>query len=205
MDSTVICADGVRRCKWAASSDAFIKYHDEEWGVPQADDCVLYEKLCLEAFQSGLSWRTILEKRDNFRHAFDGFDFTKVKDYGAPDVARLMADSGIIRHKGKILATIHNAARMIDCIEEFGSFAAFVWGFEPVLGEDFVPQSVAVSDASIVLAKALKKRGWKFVGPTTVYAFMQAMGLVNDHATTCTRRPIVEELRRNFIRPQFTK
>ena len=134
MDSTVICADGVRRCKWAASSDAFIKYHDEEWGVPQADDCVLYEKLCLEAFQSGLSWRTILEKRDNFRHAFDGFDFTKVKDYGAPDVARLMADSGVIRHKGKILATIHNAARMIDAIEEFGSFAALFGVSNPFWG-----------------------------------------------------------------------
>jgi DNA-3-methyladenine glycosylase I len=201
MDSSVLCEDGLRRCKWAASSDAFIKYHDEEWGVPQADDIVLFEKLCLEAFQSGLSWRTVLEKRNNLRNAFDGFDFNKVKDYDTRDVERLLADSGIIRHKGKILAVINNAARIVECIDEFGSFAAFVWGFEPVLGEDFVPQSVSLSDVSEALAKALKKRGWKFVGPTTAYAFMQAMGLINDHATGCFRRPVVEELRRNFTRP----
>lgn len=193
--------DGQCRCAWAGAVEAFLPYHDAEWGYPVGDDIRLFEKLCLESFQSGLSWRTILEKRENFRAAFDGFDFNKVADYGAADVDRLLADAGIVRHRGKIEAVINNAARARELVAEAGSIAAFVWSFEPAPEDLGVPQTQSTSPASVALSKALKKRGWKFVGPTTAYAFMQAMGLINDHAEGCVMRVKAAEARRQFAKP----
>jgi DNA-3-methyladenine glycosylase I len=165
------------------------------------DDRRLFEKLCLEGFQSGLSWRTILAKRENFRAAFDGFDFHAMARYGEADVARLLADAGIVRHRGKIEAVIHNAGRAQALAEEAGSLAAYFWRYEPAAEALATPQTVSVSPESIALSKDLKKRGWKFVGPTTVYAFMQAMGLVNDHAEGCVTRAEVARARAAFRRP----
>ena len=193
--------DGQCRCAWAGAAEAFLPYHDTEWGYPVGDDIRLFEKLCLESFQSGLSWRTILDKRENFRAAFDGFDFNKVADYGAADVDRLLADAGIVRHRGKIEAVINNAARARELVAEAGSIAAFVWSFEPAPEDLGVPQTQSTSPASVALSKALKKRGWKFVGPTTAYAFMQAMGLINDHAEGCVMRDKAAEARRQFVKP----
>jgi DNA-3-methyladenine glycosylase I len=201
MTSLYTAPDGHCRCAWVAGVEAFLPYHDTEWGYPVSDDIRLFEKLCLESFQSGLSWRTILAKRENFRAAFDGFDFNKVAAYGEDDVARLLADAGIVRHRGKINAVINNAARAQELVAEAGSIAAFVWSFEPAAADLAEPQRQSTSPASIALSKALKKRGWKFVGPTTVYAFMQAMGLINDHATGCSMRARAEEMRANFTRP----
>jgi DNA-3-methyladenine glycosylase I len=201
MTTTVPGPDGRPRCGWCGTVPAFFPYHDSEWGFPVADDRRLFEKLCLESFQSGLSWRTILDKRENFRSAFDGFDFHKIAAYGDADVARLLADAGIVRHRGKIEAAINNAARAVALIEEAGSLAAYVWGFEPPARDLAAPQSQTTSAASVALSKDLKKRGWKFVGPTTIYAFMQAMGLINDHATGCVMRAEAARARAAFRKP----
>lgn len=187
MSGTVPGPDGRPRCRWCAAAPEFLAYHDHEWGFPVADEVRLFEKLCLESFQSGLSWRTILSKRENFRAAFLGFDFRKVAFFGEADVVRLLADAGIVRHRGKIEAVINNARRARELVESEGSLAAFIWRFEP-MKDDAEPQSRSISPASEALSKELRKRGWKFVGPTTVYAFMQAMGLVNDHVEGCACR-----------------
>ncbi|MGG7568091.1 DNA-3-methyladenine glycosylase I [Rhodovulum sp. DZ06] len=190
--------DGVARCSWCASDDFYVDYHDREWGRPVADDRRLFEKICLEGFQSGLSWRTILVKRDNFRAAFEGFDFDKVAEFGASDVERLLGDAGIIRHRGKIEATINNAARAREMVQREGSLAAFVWRYEAAPA----PYEVrATSPESVAMSKELKKRGWKFFGPTTAYAFMQSMGLVNDHHPDCAHRAVCEAERAAFKRP----
>ena len=196
-------ADGVTRCAWGASTADYAEYHDTEWGVGVSDDTRLFEKICLEGFQSGLSWRTILAKRDNFRAAFQGFDFERVARYTKRDVERLLGDAGIVRHRGKIEATINNAQRACELVEAEGSLAAYVWRFEPDPSELAAPQSASTSPTSIALSKDLKKRGWKFVGPTTVYAFMQAMGLINDHVEDCVTRATVTRARKRF-RPPVT-
>lgn len=198
MDKTIVCTDGLERCRWCASAPEFLRYHDDEWGFPVADDRRLFEKLCLEGFQSGLSWRTILAKRENFRAAFCDFDFHQIANFGDNDVQRLMEDEGIIRHRGKIEAVINNArlARLI--VEREGSLAAWFWRYEPAPDEVNAPQTVSTSAASIALSRDMKKMGWKFVGPTTVYAFMQAMGLINDHAEHCVTRASVQQARERF-------
>jgi len=201
MQPTIPGPDGRTRCGWVAGVPEFLDYHDREWGYPVADDSRLFEKLCLEGFQSGLSWRTILNKRENFRAAFQGFDVDAVALFSKREVARLLAEPGIVRHRGKIEAVINNAKRAQELIAERGSLAAYVWGFEPDPAALPAPQSVSVSPASIALSKDLKKRGWKFVGPTTVYAFMQAMGLVNDHAGDCFVRDLARTARAGFARP----
>jgi DNA-3-methyladenine glycosylase I len=201
MTNTIPGPDGRPRCRWCAAAPEFFAYHDAEWGFPVGEDRRLFEKLSLEAFQSGLSWRTILAKRENFRAAFDGFDFHRIAAYGPADVARLLADSGIVRHRGKIEAVINNAARAIELVEEAGSLAAYLWRFEPKTEDLATPQTLTTSPASIALSKDLKRRGWAFVGPTTVFAFMQAMGLINDHAEGCAIRDEAEAARRHFRRP----
>jgi DNA-3-methyladenine glycosylase I len=193
--------DGGLRCRWCAAVPEFLPYHDEEWGFPVASDQRLFEKLCLESFQSGLSWRTILAKREGFRKAFHGFDFRRMAKYTERDVQRLLADANIVRHRGKIEAVINNARRTCELVEQEGSLAAFVWRFEPSPEELATPQSASTSDASIALSKELKKRGWTFVGPTTVYAFMQAMGLINDHALGCIVRERAAQARSGFNKP----
>ena len=201
MNTLINGPDGHPRCRWCASAPEFLAYHDTEWGFPVADDHRLFEKICLEGFQSGLSWRTILAKRENFRAAFCGFDFDKVARFTARDVERLLQDPGIVRHRGKIEAVIHNAARAQELVATHGSLASFFWRHEPDAGQLGEPQTASTSEASIALSKALKKLGWKFVGPTTVFAFMQAMGLVNDHATGCVIRPKAARARGAFRRP----
>lgn len=196
--------DGKPRCSWCYAAPEFFNYHDREWGYPVDDDIRLFEKLSLESFQSGLSWRTILAKRDNFRSAFHGFDFNKVALFTESDVERLLADKGIVRHRGKIEAVINNAKCAIEVVAQTGSLAAFFWSYEPSEEELAEPQTASTSEASKALAKELKKRGWKFVGPTTVYAFMQAMGLINDHAEGCVFRDEVKKAREKFIRPRMT-
>jgi DNA-3-methyladenine glycosylase I len=194
-------------CSWPGSDELYIRYHDDEWGRPVADDRRLFEKICLEGFQSGLSWITILRKRDNFRRAFKDFDPAAVARFTGRDVQRLLNDAGIVRHRGKIESTINNAGRALELIEERGSLAAYFWSWEPppasrprkltraqLMKMSTTPQSVALS-------KDLKQRGWTFVGPTTCYAFMQAMGLVNDHVEGCAVRAEVEQLRTQFLRP----
>jgi DNA-3-methyladenine glycosylase I len=190
--------DGIARCGWCAASEDYIAYHDKEWGFPVADDRRLFEKLCLEGFQSGLSWRTILMKRENFRTAFAGFDFDRVADFDESDVERLLQDAGIVRHRGKIEAVINNARRAQELVREKGSLAAYVWDFEP---SGDIPYLASTSPASVAMSKDLKKRGWKFVGPTTVHAFMQAMGLINDHAEGCAIRAQAEQARAGFQPP----
>jgi len=199
--------DGVVRCFWGASAAEYAAYHDTEWGFPVAEDRRLFEKLCLEGFQSGLSWLTILRKREGFRQAFAGFDFDRVARFGEKDVERLLADASIVRHRGKIEATINNAQRAVELVDEEGSLAAYVWRFEPdAAGRpkrmtwDTLLE-MAETPESRVLAKDLKRRGWRFVGPTTVYAFMQAMGLVNDHLHGCDARVEVERARAAFTPP----
>ena len=195
------------RCWWCLGSPEYLAYHDEEWGRPSRDETHLFELLTLEAFQSGLSWLTILRKREAFRRAFAGFDFREVARFGDRDVKRLLEDASIVRHRGKIESTINNARRAVELVETESSLAAFVWQFEPdraarpkrVTHEALA--GLAHTDASRALAKELKRRGWTFVGPTTVYAFMQAMGLVDDHIEGCDARPRVEEARASFTRP----
>ena len=203
--STIPGSDGRPRCRWCAAAPEFEAYHDHEWGFPVADDTRLFEKICLEGFQSGLSWRTILAKRENFRRAFSGFDFHQVARYGAREVARLLADEGIVRHRGKIEAAIHNAGRAVELREEFGSLAAYFWQFEVDAKNAPPPQSRSTSPESVALSKALKARGWKFVGPTTVFAFMQAMGLMNDHAQGCVIAGRVAKARRAFELPSGSR
>ena len=199
MSATVPGPDGRPRCGWCAAAPEFFDYHDREWGFPVADDIRLFEKLCLESFQSGLSWRTILAKRDNFRAAFAGFDFRKVALFDDANVARLLTDAGIVRHRGKIEATINNAARACEMVDTEGSLAAYFWRYAD--GDDAAPQSRSTSPQSMALSKDLRRRGWKFVGPTTVFAFMQAMGLINDHAEGCAIRAEVARARAAFQRP----
>jgi DNA-3-methyladenine glycosylase I len=201
MSATITGPDGKPRCRWCGAAPEFPDYHDREWGFPVSDDRRLFEKLSLESFQSGLSWRTILAKRDNFRTAFCDFDFDRIARFTERDVDRLLHDQGIVRHRGKIEATVNNAQRARDLIACDGSLAAFVWRYEPDAKALAEPQTVSTTAESIALSKELKKRGWKFVGPTTVYAFMQAMGLVNDHVEGCAIRSEVERARRNFRRP----
>ena len=201
MTKTILGPDNRPRCRWCAAAPEFFAYHDTEWGFPVGDDIRLFEKLCLESFQSGLSWRTILAKRENFRAAFHGFDFNRVALFTDADVQRLLGDAGIIRHRGKIEAVINNARRAQDLVKAEGSLAAFLWRYEPPSEALGTPQTASVSPASIALSKELKKRGWKFVGPTTIFAFMQAMGLINDHAEGCVIRAEADRARRAFTRP----
>ena len=201
MSKTVDGPDGKPRCGWCAAAPEFFDYHDREWGFPVDDDRRLFEKLCLESFQSGLSWRTILAKRENFRRAFQNFDFNKVSRFTERDVERLLADEGIVRHRGKIEAVINNAQRANEMVKQEGSIAAYIWRYEPAPDSQQLPQSASISETSVALAKDLKKRGWKFVGPTTVYAFMQAMGLINDHLEGCKSRSEVDRARKAFKRP----
>ena len=191
--------DGRPRCRWCAGAPEFLPYHDEEWGFPVGDDRLLFEKLALESFQSGLSWRTILNKREAFRAGFAGFEIDKVAAFAEADVERLLADAGIVRHRGKIEAVINNARRARELIAEAGSLAAFVWRYEPEAPG--LPQSRSTAPESVALSKALKQRGWRFVGPTTIFAFMQAMGLVNDHAEGCISRERASALRAAFTVP----
>ncbi len=186
----VIGDDGLARCWWGASSDDYIAYHDTEWGFGVTDDHKLFEKLCLEGFQSGLSWLTILRKRENFRAAFIGFDPGAVAMFDESDVERLLADAGIVRHQGKIRATINNATMALEMIEEFGSVASYFWPHATFVAPPI--DILSITETSTAVSKDLKKRGWKFVGPTTVYAFMQAMGLVNDHLDGCWVRDQAE-------------
>jgi DNA-3-methyladenine glycosylase I len=206
-DGVVAGADGRPRCAWPGADPLYLAYHDDEWGRPVADDCRLFEKLCLEGFQSGLSWLTILRKRENFRKAFAGFDFHKLARFGEADVSRCLADAGIVRHRGKIESVVNNARRALELIGEEGSLAAFLWRYEPKPAarpkrlDRATLMAMPKTAESEALSKALRKRGWSFVGPTTVYSFMQAMGLVNDHIEGCACRAAVEKERRGFKRP----
>jgi DNA-3-methyladenine glycosylase I len=199
--------DGVARCWWGAGDELYRTYHDREWGRPVGDDRALFEKLCLEGFMAGLSWLTILRKRENFRSAFADFEADAIAGFGQPEVDRLLADAGIVRHRGKIEAVINNARRCLDLRDEFGSLAAYAWGFEPAAADrpkEFDHASltaVTFSPEAGAMSRDLKRRGWAFVGPTTVYSFMEAMGLVNDHLTGCSVRPEVEAARDAFTRP----
>ena len=193
--------DGVSRCWWCGEHADYIAYHDDEWGVPTADDQRLFEKICLEGFQSGLSWLTILRKRDNFRNAFKEFDFEKVARFRSSSVERLLKDAGIVRHRGKIESTINNAKRALELIDEFGSLAAFFWRFEPETHPIF-DGNVSMTAESKLMSKELKKRGWSFVGPTTAYAFMQSLGIVNDHLPGCASFATIEKSRNQFRRPR---
>ena len=204
-DGIVVGDDDVARCWWADSAPEYRAYHDTEWGFPVSDDVRLFEKLSLEGFQAGLSWLTILRKREAFRRAFAGFDYERVARFGEHDVSRLLADAGIVRHRGKIEAVINNARRAVELVEAEGSLARYAWRFEPVARTHGLDRAalteLAVTAESKALAKDLKQRGWRFVGPTTVYAFMQAMGLVNDHLGSCHTHPVVEQARHDFRRP----
>jgi DNA-3-methyladenine glycosylase I len=201
--------DGVSRCWWAGSDPLYLHYHDQEWGRPVTDDSRLFEKICLEGFQAGLSWLTILRKRDAFRRAFADFDISRVARFGARDVNRLLGDAGIVRHRGKIESAVNNAERAETLIDEFGSLAAYVWQWEPDAKSrprritKAALMDLAVTPASKALSKDLKGRGWTFVGPTTIYAFMQAVGLVNDHIDGCVSRAAVETARSTLKRPVY--
>ena len=198
----VVGTDGVARCGWGASSPEYAAYHDDEWGRPVTDEIRLFEKLCLEGFQSGLSWITILRKRPSFRVAFAGFDPVRVAGFAETDVARLLADAGIVRHRGKIEATIANARAVVELWDAGGSLAGLIWSHEPsdVARQDFadLPAKTPESEA---LSKALKRRGFRFVGPTTCYAAMQAMGVVNDHLVDCHAHTVCDAARRDLTRP----
>lgn len=198
MEFTAIGDDGVRRCSWGNGSVDYASYHDGEWGRPVDDDRRLFEKLALEGFQSGLSWLTILRKREAFREAFEGFDIERVAQFGEDDVSRLIDDSRIVRHQGKIRSVINNAQRCLDVVDECGSLGALIWSFEPAPGP---PTVEATTTESVAMAQELKRRGFTFVGPTTAYAFMQSMGLANDHADGCAVREEIEVERSRFVRP----
>ena len=194
--------DGHRRCWWPGDDAQYVEYHDTEWGHPVTDDGRLFEKMCLEGFQAGLSWLTILRKRENFRSAFAQFDLDVVARFSEKDINRLLADAGIVRHRGKIEATINNAGRALDLIESGVTLHGHFWSFAVDVpfgrdGESVHPSGISsVSPSAIALSKDLKKRGWKFVGPTTVYSFMQSMGLVNDHLDGCMSQVACESERR---------
>jgi len=200
--------DSVERCWWGNGSEDYAAYHDNEWGYPVDDDYRLFEKICLEGFQSGLSWITILRKREGFRKAFKNFDFYKVADYSVKDVEKLLQNSAIVRHRGKIEATINNAKCAIEIAKEYGSLAAYIWSFEPTTKEPHAGKKPAKfpseTKTSQRLSKELKKKGWKFFGPTTAYAFMQAMGLVNDHQEGCFCFQKAIDLRKQFTPPTYT-
>jgi DNA-3-methyladenine glycosylase I len=200
-----IIENPIHRCQWCGNIPEFYPYHDAEWGYPVADDTRLFEKLCLESFQSGLSWRTILNKRNNFRAAFCRFDFYEIAKFTESDVVRLLQDAGIIRHRGKIESVINNAHQAIALVAEYGSLAAYVWQYEAADAQSLRASMRATSPESVAMAKDLKKRGWKFVGPTTAYAFMQAMGLVNDHAEHCAFRQKAIAARNAFTPPSPKK
>ena len=204
MGNTIAGPDGKPRCRWCSAAPEFFDYHDTEWGFPVSDDDRLFEKLSLESFRSGLSWRTILSKRENFRTAFHNFNFDKIARFTQRDVERLLKNEGIVRHRGKIEAVINNAQRAQELVEQEGSLASYIWRYEPSPEQLQEPQTASKSEGSIALSKDLKKKGWKFVGPTTVYAFMQAMGLVNDHAKGCVTRAKVDAARNSFQRPFHT-
>jgi DNA-3-methyladenine glycosylase I len=195
----------VGRCWWADSAPEYRAYHDTEWGFPVDDDVRLFEKLSLEGFQAGLSWLTILRKREAFRRAFAGFDFERIARFGERDLTRLLADAGIVRHRGKIEAVINNARRAVELVKAEGSLAGYLWRFEPAARTDGLDRAalaqLATTAESKALAGDLKRRGWRFVGPTTVYAFMQAMGLVNDHLDGCHAQAEVARARKRFKRP----
>ncbi len=200
--------DGVLRCWWAGDDPLYVTYHDREWGRPVTDDRLLFEKVCLEGFQAGLSWLTILRKRERFRRAFAGFDLARVARFGARDVSRLLADEGIVRHRGKIESAINNARRAQALVEEYGTLAAYFWRWQPAaqsrprrLTKDALVRLGAPAEA-VALSKDLKRRGWTFVGPTTIYAFMQAMGVVNDHIEGCTAREAIETARKRIALPR---
>ena len=201
MPQIFIGSDGNSRCVWCAATPQYLAYHDTEWGWPVDEDRRLFEKLCLEGFQAGLSWRTILEKRENFRKAFDRFEFERVAEFSERDVEGLLQDAGIIRHRGKIEAVINNARCAREMVKTEGSLAAFFWRYEPA-GQNTNPGTASTSPESVAMSKELKRRGWKFVGPTTMYSFMQAMGLVNDHAEGCMMRARIERARQEFVRPR---
>ena len=200
--------DGLKRCAWCQATPAYRHYHDHEWGFPVTDERRLFEKLCLEGFQAGLSWLTILNKRENFRRAFDSFDAERIAAYGARDVERLLGNAGIVRHRGKIESTINNARRALELRRAFGSLAAYAWQHEPAPKARprrltwAALSAMSTSPESVALSKDLKKRGWSFVGPTTVYAFMQAMGLVNDHVEGCSVRVAALQARRDLVAPR---
>jgi len=200
MVATEAGKDGQLRCAWCVGRALYEYYHDHEWGFPVVDDRRLFEKISLEAFQAGLSWYTILQKREHFRAAFAQFDFAKVAQFGEADVQRLLQDVGIVRHRGKIEAVVHNAARAVEMVAQEGSLAAFFWRFAPPQ-DSYGKQVLAQTAESQALSKALKKRGWKFVGPTTCYAFMQSMGMVNDHAAGCMTRADVAQAKSRFQLP----
>ncbi len=204
-DGLVLGSDGIVRCRWGESAPEYRSYHDHEWGQPVADDVRLFEKLSLEAFQAGLSWLTILRKREAFRSAFAGFDPDRVARFRARDVERLLGDAAIVRHRGKIEAVVNNAKRALELIETEGSLGAYLWRFEPEPRDGPVDETAlrerATAPEAKELARDLKRRGWRFLGPTTIYAFMQAMGLVNDHLSGCTARETVERARASFKRP----
>ena len=211
MTRAIVGTDGRARCHWCGDLPDYMAYHDAEWGFPVGDDRRLFEKVCLEGFQSGLSWLTILRKRENFRRAFAGFDPAKVARFGARDVTRLLGDEGIVRHRGKIEATIKNARRCLDLIETDGSLAAFAWRFEPIESErprrrtwDQL-RTITTTPTSIAMSRELKRRGWTFVGPTTMYALMQAMGLVNDHVDGCHVQGAADRARASFVRPVLAR
>jgi DNA-3-methyladenine glycosylase I len=203
----VIGEDGVARCWWCDGDSLYRQYHDAEWGRPAKDDRRLFEKLCLEGFQAGLSWLTILRKRENFRRAFKDFDIEAIARFGSRSVERLMTDTGIVRNRAKIEATINNARRCADLIDEFGSVAGYVWRYEPDAGsrppvmDHETLMRIDGSPEAKAMSKDLRRRGWSFVGPTTVYSFMEAMGLVNDHLDRCDVRSEVEAKRGAFKRP----
>lgn len=200
-------SDAGTRCWWCGNDPLYVHYHDKEWGRPVTDDIRLFEKICLEGFQAGLSWITILRKRENFRTAFDGFDYRKVARYDARKVEALLKNEGIIRHRGKIESTIGNAACAIEMEREFGSLAAYFWQWEPAKDDrpaafdEGTLRTTTLAKAATAMSKDLKKRGWRFVGPTTMYAFMQAMGMVNDHVEGCSCRREIEKIRKGFVRP----
>ena len=199
----------ITRCAWCGEDTDYQRYHDTEWGVPIVNDQILFQKICLEGFQAGLSWLTVLRKRDNFIETFDNFDFKKISQYSDKDISRCLVNPGIIRHRGKIESTINNAKKAIELVNEFGSLASFFWSFEPSIKNRpekltyAVASQITLSTESIALSKALKKRGWTFVGPTICYSFMQAMGIVNDHVLGCSRRDDIETLRDVLIRPNL--
>jgi DNA-3-methyladenine glycosylase I len=201
MTTTIAGPDGKLRCRWCLAAPDYLRYHDTEWGFPVGDDQRLFEKLCLEGFQAGLSWRTILAKRQNFRAAFHDFDFNRVARFTQRDVTRLLKDEGIVRHRGKIEAVIKNARSAQDLVKREGSLAAFIWRYEPDAAQGATPLLASTSPASIALSKDLKKLGWAFVGPTTVHAFLQAMGLINDHADECVIRAKAQSARKRFKAP----
>jgi DNA-3-methyladenine glycosylase I len=202
MTPTAPGPDGKPRCSWCLATPEYLHYHDTEWGFPVEDDFRLFEKLSLEGFQSGLSWRTILAKRENFRKAFHGFDYNRIARFTEKDVARLLENAGIVRHRGKIEAVINNAKRAVELAKVEGSLAVYLWRFRPTGDQATTSQAASTSAESIALSRALKKQGWKFIGPTTVYAFMQAMGLVNDHAEGCVVRSRAASSRKKFRVPR---